>query len=65
MRGHMAEREPIMGDWGGAPNGSRVWLAGQGAKPPEAERFLALECPKKAAFWLYGSFGNYKTIRLN
>ena len=43
--GHMAsaEREPIMG--GCAPSGVQgqsPWSGDQGAKPPEAERFLVL-----------------------
>ena len=31
------EREPITGDWGGAPSGVQghsLWSGGQGAKPP-------------------------------
>jgi len=43
VRGTHGEREPITGDWGRAPS--------QGAKPPEAERFSALECLKKWHFW--------------
>ena len=39
------EREPIMGIWGCAPSGVQgqsPWSGGQGAKLPEAERFLVL-----------------------
>jgi len=40
-----AEREPIRGSGGGAPigvQGQSPWSGGQGAKPPEAERFLGI-----------------------
>jgi len=40
-----AEREPIRGSGGGAPRwvqGQSPWSGGQGAKPPEAERFLGI-----------------------
>ena len=40
-----AEREPIRGSGGGAPSsvqGQSPWSGGQGAKPPEAERFLSI-----------------------
>ena len=45
--GHMAsaEREPIMGVWGMCPQRgpeTEPLVRGQGAKPPEAERFLVL-----------------------
>jgi len=46
------EREPIMGVWGGAPNGSRDRALGQGligAKHLEAENFSAFGCPMEAA----------------
>ena len=40
-----AERQPIRGSGGGAPSGVQgqsPWSGGQGAKPPEAERFLGI-----------------------
>ena len=49
-----AEREPIMGVWGGAPSGVQgrsPWSAGQEAKPPEAESFLRIGYPKEGANW--------------
>ena len=45
FRGTHGEREPITGVEGRAPSGvpgQSPWSGGQGAKPPEAESFLAL-----------------------
>ena len=47
-----AEREPIMGVWGKAPSGVQgqsPWWEVRGAKPPEAERVLAVGRPVEAA----------------
>ena len=47
-----AEQEPIMGVWGRAPSGVQgqsPWSGGQGAKPPEAESILVIECPTEPA----------------
>jgi len=44
--------------------GARAYNGGLGRSlvrgSGEAERFSALECPKEAAFWPYGSFGNLR-----
>jgi len=51
------EAEPSAGSRDRAP------VRGQWAKPPEAERFSALEYLKEAAFLAFsGSFGNFAVI---
>ena len=54
------EREPITGVWGRSPQrGPGAEPLVREAKPREAERFSALECPKEAAILvLSGIFGN-------
>ena len=55
---HMAsaEREPIRGSRGRA-RGQSPWSEGQGAKPPEAERFLGIICRKDRQYLpLYPTF---------
>jgi len=47
-----AEREPITGVWGQNPQrglGAEPLVGGPGAKPPEAERVLAVGRPVEAA----------------
>jgi len=47
-----AEREPITAVWGQSPQrgpGAEPLVGGQGAKPPEAERILAVRRPVEAA----------------
>ena len=47
-----AEREPITGVWGQSPQrgpGAEPLAGSQGAKPPEAERVLAVGRPVEAA----------------
>ena len=61
-KGHDGERGARVYNGGlrpGAVQGQSPWSGGQGAKPPEAEMFFALECAKEAAILvLCGSFGN-------
>ena len=56
-----AEREPNGGLGRSPQRGPGAEPPGQEAKPPEAERFSALECPKEATFLaLSSSFGKLR-----
>ena len=57
-----AEREPITGVWGQSPSGVQEqspWWGVKGAKPPEAERVLAVGRPVEAARESWESFPSF------
>jgi len=57
--GERVEREPITGVWRRAPSGVQghsPWSGGQGAKPPEAESFLALDMQRAEQIYTFAVF---------